>query len=309
MTPPQPHPLDYDWRYDEVTTRSLLAIVRNLQPVLALGAPTVARRLEEIGCEVLLVDRQPAQGVRNHVICAVEQYQPKAAFGCAIVDPPWYSRQLEDWARIAGRAVRKGGTVLLSVWPADVRPDGAAELTGLFDRLAEWATIHRNVATLSYVEPAFETVARDTGRDRSFSRSPLRGELVRLDVQSVPPPLPCASPGPLWHRFILNECQLAVRLDPPSSFSGIRPVPNAEGWRWPYVSARAPGISDISIWSSYGEVGDVGDAKAVIDTLRAAFACTDAASFDQALAGLPALLTWRLPRPPYWRSFEWQHRQ
>lgn len=284
-------------------------MVRGFQPVLALGAPTVAYQLEETGCEVLLVDRQPAHGVRNHVICAVEDFETEVAFGCAIVDPPWYPLQLENWARVAGRAVRAGGSVLLSVWPADTRPNGAAELSAIFERLAEWATIHRNVATLGYIEPTFEIAARDAGHNHSLSRSPLRGELVRLDVQLAPPPPPRTGPGPLWNRFTLNDYQLAVRLDANSDIGGIRTVRNAKGWLWPYVSARAPGISGISIWSSQGEVGEVGDASAVIDTFRAAFASADAAAFELALAGLPELLTWRMPRPPYWRSFEWQHRQ
>ena len=62
-----PHPLDFDWRFDEPTIAKLCAAVRG-RYVLALGAPSIARRIEASGGRVLLVDRQPAQGVDHQLV-------------------------------------------------------------------------------------------------------------------------------------------------------------------------------------------------------------------------------------------------
>src|SRR5438034_886033 len=88
---PEPHILDYDWRYTRETVMSLSALVRPSDDVLTVGAPSLARHLECCGYDVLLVDRQPFHAVRNH-----KQIEPglnKPDFEkrtIAIVDPPWY---------------------------------------------------------------------------------------------------------------------------------------------------------------------------------------------------------------------------
>jgi hypothetical protein len=48
------------------------------------------------------------------------------------------------------------------------------------------------------------------------------------------------------------------------------PHPEAKGWLWPYVSARAPGRDRIGIWSSGGEVAQVSDPKQLISALQEA---------------------------------------
>jgi hypothetical protein len=265
--------------------------------------------LEANGSEVTLVDRQPQQGVLRHAACAVEDFMGDRTFKTAIVDPPWYPTQLQTWAQIAGHAVGVGGTVLLSVWPESTRPAAVTELEATLNGMASWALIERNVDELSYIEPLFESIARNVAGDRSLSRSPLKGELVQLRVKQRPPAKAPSKLKWLWHRFIVNDYQLAVRIGERAGFNGMRKVSEADGWLWPFVSARAPGIDYISIWSSEGEVGMIGDPNSVVAMIRAAFSSTDSKSFERALTEVPELLNWHLPRPPYWRLIEWQHRQ
>lgn len=307
-TPPRPHPLDYDWRYDAATARMLVEMIGRDCEVLALGAPTVARLLDQNGSSVTLVDRQPEQGVRQHVVAAVEKFQSTKTFDAAIVDPPWYPAPLENWIRVAGRAVRPGGSILVSVWPETTRPNAVAELECCLARLTDWATVERQVGQLGYEIPEFEMTARshDGG---ALSRSPLRGELIRLRVNRASKPMNDIATPDEWRRFTVDDYQLAVRLGRPTGGGGIVPVPSATGWHWPFVSARAEGLGDISIWSSEGEVGIVQDPAATISALREAFAAQTIPDFEQALAPVPELLTWRLPRPPYQRNLEWLHRQ
>jgi hypothetical protein len=112
----------------------------------------------------------------------------------------------------------------------------------------------------------------------------------------------------LWHRFFLDGYQLAVRLGfPNASRTLMVQHPVAKEWLWPYVSARAPGRDEIGIWSSAGEVAQVGDPKHLISVLQKAMATEDAAAFATSLAAAPELIAWKIPRPPYQRALEWQH--
>jgi hypothetical protein len=304
-----PHPLDFDWRYDQQTTDRLADMLRGGDPVIALGAPSVARLLDRDSVAVTLVDRQPLQSVRRHIVCPVEDFDVVAEFRTAVVDPPWYPRQLRDWSRAAGRAVGIGGSVFVSVWPDHTRPGGAQELSTALVEISSWADIERNVEALRYAEPVFEVAARARGLERQLSRSPLVGELIRLTVRHLPQRDDRPQVQEHWLRFTVDDYQLALRLDVATAPGGIDEIRGAEGWQWPYVSARAPCRNQIGLWSSAGEVAAIGNPSVVAKTLRDAFLSPSRDCFERALATAPELLSWCIPRPPYRRSIEWQHRQ
>jgi len=307
--PPRPHPLDHDWRYDEATAEMLTGMLRGPDRVLALGVPSVARRLEAEGTIVTLVDRQPLHGVSDHVSSEVEDFDVQDAFALALADPPWYSRQFADWAAVAARAVGEAGSVLLSAWPQDARPGAGPELDGILEEIRPWADVERRVAELAYEQPPFEKIARASDAAGPLSQSPLRGELVRLTVKWKPPaPMPTKADRE-WIRFTVDDYQIAVLSDGTGRLPGIRTVPDAKGWLWPFVSARAPGIENIAIWSSNGEVASTNDPASVVAALRTAFRAENAAAFEKALVLQPELLEWSLPRPPYRRLMEWRHRR
>lgn len=308
ILPPWPHPLDFDWRYDEATAEALVSRIANLAPIVAIGAPTVVRLFEAAGGDVTLVDRQPIQAVRRHIVCDAADFVADRNYRAALVDPPWYPAQLTCWSEVAARAVGPGGTVFVSVWPDVTRPSAAAELALIFNRFSQWAEISRNTATLHYVTPLFETVARKHGGTTQLSRSPLIGELVRLDVRTSPPVAVPKMAADKWLRLTIDDYQLAIRDRPGTGPIRMEPVASADGWHWPYVSARAPGIDQIDIWSSHGEVATFGSSGRVIDIVRQAVSAPDADAFERALIDVPALLAWRVPRPPYRRVIEW-HQQ
>lgn len=309
IEPPSPHPLDFDWRYDQQTTGRVAQLVRCESPVIAFGVPSVARLLDREGTAVTLVDRQPLQGVRNHLVGPVEDFDAVAKFRTAVVDPPWYPRQLLNWSRVAARSVGVGGTVFVSVWPDSTRQHAAHELASVLADVSRWASIERAVTRLVYNEPVFETTARAHEMAPQLSRSPLVGELVCLKVRQLPHWIAEPKRQEQWLRFTVDDYQLALRIDTPTAEIGISIVDGANGWEWPYVSARAPCRQQIGLWSSAGEVAAVSDPRALAMSLRNAFLKEDNTGFETALAATPELLSWRIPRPPFRRSIEWQHRQ
>jgi hypothetical protein len=87
-----PHPLDFDWPFDEPTIRTLCQLLGG-RKLLALGTPSVARVLEAQKSNVLLVDRQPVQDVRNQLVADIPSLDLlDGDFEVAIADPPWGGR-------------------------------------------------------------------------------------------------------------------------------------------------------------------------------------------------------------------------
>jgi hypothetical protein len=307
-----PHPLDFDWRFEEATVHRICAMLSPGKTVLALGAPSVARRLEQLGCDVMLIDRQPKLGVSRHFVAEIELLVNPVASGydVAIVDPPWYPDSLVHWATYAANCVRVGGTVLTSAWPAWARPTAEHQLNKVIATMSDWATVRRVPFDPTYNPPRFEQLAIEAGGQGPLSVSPRRGVLLELSVLRKPPQLsPLARPE-VWQRFVIDDYQLALRLcGPETACPSIVPHPKAVGWQWPYVSARAPGRSEIDLWSSEGEVARVFSATTVAELVRRAISSERHDAFERALKQLPDLLSWKIPRPPYRSLIEWQHQQ
>jgi hypothetical protein len=309
LRPPLPHPLDFDWRYADATSLRLASMLMSTEPVLCIGAPKVARLLEDRGIDVTLVDRQPFQKVRRHLAMDVCDFEPDRRYRAALVDPPWYQVFLRSWSQSAARAVGSDGTVLLSVWPETTRPGARTELDALLSEIGDWGEVERNVARLDYEVPLFENVARSLSEAHGLSRSPGVGELVRIRVREAPRRSHSGFCGTQWLRFVFDDYQLALKLEASRGTNLIERVPGVNGWLWPYVSARAPGRADIGLWSSHGEVARTGAPLQVAEAMRSVAIARDLDDFDRAFAAMPDFKSWRIPRPPYRRFAEWLHRQ
>lgn len=286
-------------------------VLRNRGAVLCLGAPSIARALEVEGRDVLLVDRQPWQGVRNHLAQEIDSENEILVSGMktAILDPPWYPRDVLSWASVAGRILGPGRTMFMSIWPDNARPSAADERQRVVHTLEAWCNVTQHHNALQYEMPEFEKAAVRLSGFTPLSTSPRVGSLLELRVLHDPPFIarPCRRDE--WIRYTVEDYQLAVRLNlSVTGKLGIYQHPEADGWIWPYVSARAPGIDKIDVWSSSGEVALVSDSLSLVTALRDALSADTISRFEESLASYPELLTWAIPRPPFCRSVEWRHR-
>lgn len=308
---PEPHPLDYDWRFDPQTIKQLVALLAGQQRVLCIGAPSIARCLEALGQDSVLVDRQPFQSVRGQIV--EEPGSEGSAIdgaSCAIVDPPWYPDYVLRWAAYAGQVVGVGNNVLVSIWPIGTRPGESDEFQRVLDTLADWATVSEVSIQLNYEKPTFERQATNVALSAPLSSSPRKGRLLDLHVRALPKMPDWKRRRQQWIRFVLDDYQLALKLEcAPSIRDLLLPHPNACGWIWPFVSNRAPGRSAINLWSSHNEVAIVGDPHRLFLSLQRAFVVHDQMAFGAKLVDFPELLEWGIPRPPYRRFIEWRHLQ
>ena len=115
---PEPHPLDFDWRFSSETVIEISKLVSKDESVLAIGSPSIARYFQQVGREVALVDRQPFQCAETQIVLDINTVPPPVlGFSTAIVDPPWYPEQFSTWVAWAANCVGAGGTVFALIWP------------------------------------------------------------------------------------------------------------------------------------------------------------------------------------------------
>lgn len=303
---PEPHPLDYDWRFTLETARSVARRIASTACV-AVGTPTVAELLQGT-TRVTLVDRHPIQGCNEHLPLDPSFDPPIARnYESAIVDPPWYPSVYMRWVSWAAHATGQGGVLWSSLWPSDTRPAAEEERSEILAWASTWASVTVFPGVLEYETPLFESSAlRATGR----GERPLRkGDLVGLHVNTIPQLPSQIQAHEFWARFVFGDYQLALRLradDPTPPI--LEPHPLALGWTWPSVSRRANGRDDIDLWSSHNEVAIVRSVNAVRTLLQSLVSAKPSLRQEQGRSILGPLSEWHIPLSPSQRVLEWTHR-
>lgn len=303
---PEPHPLDFDWRFTADTTRDLAKRI-GYEPCIAVGAPSVAEALQGTS-PVTLIDRHPVQLCEEHLVLDPGSDPPCGfRFQSAIVDPPWYPRVYKRWLSWTSHATGPGGVLWATLWPSDTRPTAEQERSELLAWAATWASVSLQQGVLEYETPLFEAEAlRAAGVDE---RTPRRGDLICLHVREVPSLSASIQGETKWARFVFGNYQLALRLkDDGDTPPCAERHPLTSGWTWPSVSRRATGRNIIDLWSSRNEVAVVQGTSALRARLRryARSGLTDLD--DQRSTILGPLNAWQIPFAPSERVLEWTHR-
>lgn len=301
MDRPDPHPLDYDWRFNNETADYIASLCKG-EPVLAIGVPTVAIKLDDESRNVTLVDWHPIQVAKQHLHIDVNISPPiKSNYKNVVMDPPWYLDIYYRWLSWAANSTGKDSIILLSIWPDSTRPNAVKEKEDLFSWVKNWGDIIIYENCLSYETPVFE---KHTSIKEVEDKT-RKGDLVVIKINSEPELLNFEPTGDTWHRYIFNDYQIAVKenrkIDKGTSFS-IKKIENANGWVWPYVSKRALGREEIELWSSENEVAKVNNTQELITALDE-MAATGLK--ETLLKKFPQLCQWKIPPAPYTRIKKW----
>lgn len=307
VTRPEPHPLDFDWRFTSATAESLARRVGRAR-CLAVGAPSVAERLQ-VSSEVVLVDRHPIQ-LCDHVLAADPGQDEPSRQGCsvAVVDPPWYPETYSRWLAWTARSMDIGSTIFAALWPVTTRPSAPEERDRILEWTTGWARAEIENDVLEYETPRFESAA--ISASLSGPRAPRKGDLLKLRVQRLPALPKALAYHETWTRFVINDYQIGVRLGRISeSTPSILRVPGAHEWIWPSVSRRAPGRDFIDVWSSRNEVARITSSSRIVSAIRSYFSESAASSIEYPSSPsiLGPLQEWLAPLPPVKRFLEWNH--
>ncbi|HTU44183.1 MAG TPA: hypothetical protein VMF91_03940 [Bryobacteraceae bacterium] len=140
---PEPHPLDYDWRFaiscfpvfDKILTRVAA------DKIATLGAPTLYLHLHKSGRSPSLYDKNAAlldsfrMANLEKVVCCdlLEQQSFNPSADVVIADPPWYLDHYAGFIAAAQQLLTEGGFLLLSLLPRLTRPSASSDRKIVFD--------------------------------------------------------------------------------------------------------------------------------------------------------------------------------
>lgn len=298
---PDPHPLDYDWRFSDKTARKLCEFCVNGK-TLSVGVPTVAALLSEKGKEVVLVDSHPIQDLKSHLIIDINVSPPlKGSYNFVVMDPPWYLDVYYRWLSWGAISAGVGAKIFLSIWPDNTRPLAISEKKELFDWISKWADIEYLKNSLEYETPLFEKMSE-------FKKNNLemrRGDLVVITINDIPALKKITSSKSKWIRYLIDDYQIAVKYDEKKTQDDsikLEKLNQANGWIWPSVSKRAEGRELIQLWSSENEVAKLDNPNALIKLLDQLLENEDLDNFHEKANKLNE---WDIPSPPYSRKLKW----
>lgn len=266
---PEPHPIDFEWRYTAATADAISGMLGDLGGRIGcFGTPSVFVRLLHGAADAVLVDRNP--GLRRHFgahlhhrmrMTDLSQLQPGSGavldgadrFDTILLDPPWYVGHTLAWLAYALSSLRKGGRVVVTLFPELLRPAALHERDQLLRILRSLGRVRRLEVLPRYTTPMFESETlsavglADLGQWRT-------GELVEVTVRDPSAhriDVPVVE-NPAWERVQLGRQVVAVRHDPDTYARpvSVQPVAETGSFLLRSVSARDPVRQRVTVWTS-----------------------------------------------------------
>jgi hypothetical protein len=263
---PEPHPVDYDWRFDGATAASLADLAMEHGAVLCVGTPTVYDAIGEANGRACLIDRNPllvsflrrTSGCR-FIIDDIASIYPTdirvdERFSSAVLDPPWYPYAYDQWLARTIPLMVAGGTIFLILFREFTRQNAEKERADLLNRLTAIGTISYPLDAATYSTPIFELeVLARLGVPRLTNWRAADVVKVELfpNVSSWPFEASIAAAAPKWRRFVVGDQVLAIEIrsrdNGPVTYS---PPPPCVCYELESVSGRDPCRSKIAVWTS-----------------------------------------------------------
>lgn len=262
-----PHPADYDWRFNSATVamlaQTLLSTAQGGQLAL-LGTKTVFAPLADYGASVTLFNKSRAilDDLRaagyQHGLVECDLSQPlltgHSCYQIVLADPPWYLDYYRAFLRRAAELVVIGGTVYVSVLPELTRP-GATQDRVAIEKLAAAVGLHlvnQRTGQLVYQTPGFEQQAlRARGL---YCRDWRRGDLWAFRKLATPiaylPEEPIQDDA-IWVEYRLGMTRIKAKPAPAEKAAQFTyRAADPSGPVLTQVSRRSPFRAAINVWTS-----------------------------------------------------------
>jgi hypothetical protein len=266
---PTPHPLDYDWRFDGITTRSLLQRIGEQQPIAMIGTPTLAIAADKlrVAGPLLLLDSNES-AIRSvasvsstiRALCIdVESGQlPKFSAASVIVDPPWYEQMTTAFLWAAARLCARGGQVLACFPGLGTRPGIREERKRLIDGAEDAGLLHvrTEAGVIAYVTPPFERSAFLAANIANVPASWRKGDLITFESTgncSIRRPTP-TKVEERWSDVEIRDVRIKVRSASSIEFGDPTLRPLIDGDVLPTISRREPRRALVDVWTSTNRV-------------------------------------------------------
>lgn len=282
MELPEPHPHDFDWRFDPKTIRNLVEMLiaesRHEGSILLLGAPSLFIELAKLhdAPHVTLIDWSPElisrlnqyrlpksftainNNLSSHVLWKSEQQAE-----VVLCDPPWYPEYYAAFLAQAAQATKVGALVAISLFPINTRLNAATERWKILE-IAQRLGLHPQsieTAKLGYETPLFERVSlRSSGIE--IDANWRKGDLVLFRKVNHPKPeviLEVSASPPVeiaemekWAEFLIDRYKIKLR-GPFDDYSEVPELNSLEKDNiLPTVSRRYQrrGLIDLWLWDN-----------------------------------------------------------
>ena len=317
MLRPDPHPLDFDWRFDATTAESLSQRIPHGRTLL-MGCPSVAEALADSGREASLIDRQPLPDLSprvNHVRVDLRFDLARnngRRFDTVVLDSPWYTDYLEPWLEQARRHAAPGGVIMFSLWPPETRLSASEEATQILELAASFGPTHIDRNALRYVTPKFE-LETASASGQILDDHWRRGDLVTVRVHDLADtilkrPVHANRPKAIWRRYIFDKLQIAVRMSKGSHDQEPALISITKGNVLPDVSRRLEIRHKIDLWTSCNIAFAAEGSRHFVEALDRLAAGSLEGMNELSTKAYHILLDNRvLGRGPFEKLHSWQH--
>ncbi|GAA4506607.1 hypothetical protein GCM10023172_35990 [Hymenobacter ginsengisoli] len=262
-----PHPADYDWRFDSATvlnlTDRLMAEAKGGKIAL-FGTKTVFPPLIELGADVtlfnkskaILDDLRSAGYTAGLVECDLALPLPaySNSYSVVLADPPWYLDYYQAFLRRTAELLRVGGIMYLSVLPELTRPGAKAERMVLLEEAAAvgMVLVNQVAGSVSYETPGFEQ--QSLNAYGLYCQNWRRGDLWVFEKQQESNEglvEPVTIDEPIWVEYRVGRKRIKVKPGNPVDMTPFSyRAADPSGTILTQVSRRSPFRKDIDVWSS-----------------------------------------------------------
>ena len=279
---PEPHPIDFDWRFTDATLSDLERYIHAAPSdrVAVLGAPTLFRSLTRSGVSAHLFDKNPhivkhftSAGNSSVTQCDLFKFSGfPTRFHWAIADPPWYIEHYCAFIEASSKLLEVEGKLLLSVLPRLTRPSAPLDRVKIIEMAAQsgFDLIEVRPGALHYISPPFEIealhseeIAVDDWRSGDMFCFILRFHQLQQTATHAP------SEEDTWQAFQLGTTIVKIKDEQrhESEPFDYRPASPTGSVRLRSVSRRSPVRSKINLWSSRNIALTVSKPVALVQAL------------------------------------------
>lgn len=264
---PLPHPLDFDWRFTDISVNDLLQQVEKMtafdDTIVLLGTPSLfrgARTMSHRRMILLEANRTMTNCLISTASCTqvtccdlLKDAAVTLSAGAVVLDPPWYPEHIHAFLWNACQVCSLGGHILVSLPPIGTRPSIDREWSDLLI----WANqlglelVDREKLSLSYLTPAFERNAFRVAGVPPVRRDWRRGDLaIFCRVRLTQVQRPTVAIQDVWEEINLLGIRIRVRPWTDSEFSDSKLVPILPGDVLTSVSRRDSRRGLADVWTS-----------------------------------------------------------
>lgn len=262
-----PHPADYDWRFDSPTVLNLtdkLMTEAKGGKIALFGTKTVFLPLYKLGAFVtlfnkskaILDDLRSAGYTEGLVECDLALPLPQYgnSYSVVLADPPWYLDYYQAFLRRAAELLRIEGIMYLSVLPELTRPGAKAERMVLLKEAEAvgMVLINQLSGSLSYETPSFEQ--QSLNAYGLYCQNWRRGDLWVFEKQresNAGLAGPVTIDEPSWVEYRVGRKRIKVKPSSPGAMTRFSyRAADPSGVILTQVSRRSPFRKDIDVWSS-----------------------------------------------------------